>query len=384
MEQNNLPPVLKNPWLSAVAALCAVIYVVLGYAALCYTIGNRDDGSLTGTLAVYYLFTAAAGCGIWYLTRRVDPPEMQRLYRWAAAAVLFAPVYESLEDVCPAGYGLFVTAIWQEWGVFMTFLLQTVLVSAALFLGHDTFVRNRPGVLPLPRMNIPVSRLFPQSSVNFRFILLLLSPFLILFFSLFVLRAGEDRQEIQYRRPRVSPSSQPTYTPYTPPARVQSQSSFLGSCTRASDAALELTFQEVGGDYAGLWNNFGPGPGNANTNPEDFGWDAELTLEQEKAIKSMTMLHHISGEGWSTSSGQEALGKQLYPLVIFYEKQQLNVTYDQSLGSYPAGTHRFRLYAQKETATFAGSQLSIQFTDGTCVRAEVARVTPKTQEYWGQ
>lgn len=137
----------------------------------------------------------------------------------------------------------------------------------------------------------------------------------------------------------------------------------------ATSALVELNLSSKK-DYAGVWGQFQPGTGNMNSNPADWEWQLKLNLAQAAKIHSITVLHNLPGEGWSTSS-ESFFNKSLYPIVVFHNGSQINTAYDQSLGVYPPGEHVFSLYAQKESTPFVGAKVFIEFEDGTLIKATI-------------
>src|SRR5260221_6052442 len=120
-------------------------------------------------------------------------------------------------------------------------------------------------------------------------------------------------------------------------------------------------------DRAGVWNVFETGPGKINPSSEDWHWTLKLNLNEQKQIKSITVIHNIQGEAWSTSS-KKMFNKGLYPLVVIYHGRQLNNHYDDPLGQYWAGDETFELYGQKEAEPFSGATLMIVFTDDAWIQ----------------
>ncbi|MBF0387973.1 MAG: LamG domain-containing protein [Candidatus Omnitrophica bacterium] len=136
----------------------------------------------------------------------------------------------------------------------------------------------------------------------------------------------------------------------------------------ASDAGIFVTMQDDGQDRAGVWNIFAPGPGNSNRDSSDWHWTVELNLESSKIVNSFTITHNNSGEAWSTSS-DKMRGNNLYPLVVFNGRTQINTNYDQPLGTYSAGKHVFELFGQKESMYLDGYEVKINFADNSSVVA---------------
>jgi hypothetical protein len=159
--------------------------------------------------------------------------------------------------------------------------------------------------------------------------------------------------------------------PFQPPTRRLRDT--LG--TPAPFVGLNAFLDQADDDRAGTQNVFEPGPGFGGVHTSDWNWTASLEISQPKTVKSMLMVHHVPGEGWSTSAEYFG-GKLLYPLVVFYQGRQMNRAYDNALGTYGPGVHTFQLYGQQETAPFAGAHLYVAFTDGTYA---VARVESETE-----
>lgn len=152
-----------------------------------------------------------------------------------------------------------------------------------------------------------------------------------------------------------------------------------GSSNASLSASLDNTFE----DRAGIWDNFGPGKGNANQTTADWNWTATLALSQANKIKSVSLSHNNGYEAWSTSKS-DIYGKPPYPLLVFNNGVQLNKAYDQSFSpsgpypaglnssyEFPAGAYSLKLYGQVETPTFSGGKLTVNFTDGTSVGADI-------------
>ena len=133
-------------------------------------------------------------------------------------------------------------------------------------------------------------------------------------------------------------------------------------------------------DRAGVWGVFNSGKGQ-NGIREDWKWSALLTLGSQKTIKSIRIKHNTYGEGWSSASDTATYDKQLYPLVVYYNGTQLNTAYDQQIGPFAAGEHKFILYGQTDSANFTGGRLLIYFTDGTSVDTQIGAsdVAPPSQ-----
>ncbi len=153
--------------------------------------------------------------------------------------------------------------------------------------------------------------------------------------------------------------NQLTPVPTNPPVGVPSLSS--------------VSTENTSEDLAGIWDNFGPGVGNANSTRADWRWKLVLTVPDNKNVKEMTLIANSNGEGWSTSARTDnVLGKKLYPLVVLVGDQyvQQNRIYDQSFGFAP-GSYTLRLNGQKESESFPGGTLKVVFTDGTSATASV-------------
>jgi hypothetical protein len=143
-------------------------------------------------------------------------------------------------------------------------------------------------------------------------------------------------------------------------------------------------------DKAGAWNNFGPGAGNINKDPADWNWLVRISSNEVKSIKRITLIHNSSGEVWSTgysrylADGTDLYGynEHPYPLVVepgvdssFKDSattayDQLSVSHTISIG--PNQYNTLRLYGQKESTTFTGGTLVIEFTDGTSARTTIS------------
>ena len=121
-----------------------------------------------------------------------------------------------------------------------------------------------------------------------------------------------------------------------------------------------------------MWHTFVP-----NGQP-DWNFRAALSIPtgSAKTIKSMTLVHDIGDEGWSTElSRNNPLSKSLYPLVAYDSSgSQATVRYDQQI-LVPTGNSTFDLFAEVATTEFRGGKLTVVFTDGTYVSASVPRFT---------
>jgi hypothetical protein len=160
------------------------------------------------------------------------------------------------------------------------------------------------------------------------------------------------------------------------PAPVPSQG--MSSQPGDTNTSLSVTTLSSYNDRAGIWNNFSPGTGNVNKTADDWNWQATLTLQSQKSIKSMTLAHNTPGEVWSTSySADNKWQKTGYPLVVDYNGSQIDYGYDTSflVSTFPAGSSVLKLYGQKESAVFTGGVLIIKFDDGTSVSASVPAQT---------
>lgn len=147
-----------------------------------------------------------------------------------------------------------------------------------------------------------------------------------------------------------------------------------GSAVPSPNTSLSVALLSTHTDRAGAWNDFNSGVGNVNKSPDDWNWQATLTLPTAKSIKSMTLAHNTSGEVWTTSfSTDNEWNKVGYPLVIDYQNSQIDYGYDAPflVNPFPAGTSVFTLYGQEESTSFTGGTLTVDFTDGTSVSAAV-------------
>ena len=142
----------------------------------------------------------------------------------------------------------------------------------------------------------------------------------------------------------------------------------------ASDVLLSVqsvAFSDI--DKAGPWGMFGPGKSNLGLSQNDLFFDCYLSLGSDKTIKSLEIISDDGWQGWSTKSGaKNKLGTSLYPLVIYLNGlSQINNDYDVALGSYKAGRYNFTVYAQPESGTFNGGEMTIEFSDGTYFTADI-------------
>lgn len=134
----------------------------------------------------------------------------------------------------------------------------------------------------------------------------------------------------------------------------------------ASGASVGVSVVATTGDKAGAWGKF-----SADGSP-DWLINANMNLSSSKTIRSITFTHNNGHHGYTTAS-YSALGKPLYPFVVFNGGQQLNTGYDQKM-TLPAGSTVLALYAQKEGSDIKGT-LRIVFTDGTYVKTEIGGAT---------
>src|SRR3989338_6395927 len=138
--------------------------------------------------------------------------------------------------------------------------------------------------------------------------------------------------------------------------------------------SISATLVSASEDKAGIWDNFGPGIGNANKIKNDWKWEAMLTLPSDKRIISISLSHKLIGasaygEAWSTSKS-DIYGKPQYPLVVVFKDSKLISGYDQSF-ALTAGRHKLFLYGQVESGKFEGGEITIKFSDGTLITTEV-------------
>ena len=117
---------------------------------------------------------------------------------------------------------------------------------------------------------------------------------------------------------------------------------------------------------AGVWGVFTGGKGYQNPTADDWTVSAVITLSGPKTIKAMHMFAN-NGDEWSTSDAQA------YPLVVVKDGVQMNTSYGKptDFGMYPAGNHRFVLFAQMESSPLANGLLRVDFTDGTSISGSV-------------
>ncbi|GEM_PF-6909495 len=179
-----------------------------------------------------------------------------------------------------------------------------------------------------------------------------------------------------YERPRSSERkkrSSVVYETLTPPADMgtyENKEPVMEMSRFASGVVLTARLDPTHDDRSGIWQNFNPGPGNANPTYEDWNWTMTLQFNSSKTIKLVSMRHLNGFEAWSTSK-EFIYNKQCYPLVIYLQGERLNSDYDQQLGPYGPGQHEFHLFGQMETPSFYGAELTVEFTDGTYARVEI-------------
>jgi peptidoglycan hydrolase-like protein with peptidoglycan-binding domain len=138
--------------------------------------------------------------------------------------------------------------------------------------------------------------------------------------------------------------------------------------TQSTSNTLVASLTPAVEDHAGMWNVFGPGKGYSNQDPADWVWIATLNLSSAKTISSVKMDHTGKSEHWSTDGASD------YPLVLIENNVQSNSTLGQQI-SLTAGSHTFKVYGQKESTSFGGSTMTVNFTDGTSVRATIGGTT---------
>jgi len=133
---------------------------------------------------------------------------------------------------------------------------------------------------------------------------------------------------------------------------------------------LSATLNSADKDRAGPWNTFSQGNGRIYGGKEDWEWALYLDLDTPRTIKSSSVIHNrlesaAYGEAWSTSI-KDIWGKPPYPLVVEVvdNNRQLNTAYDQEIGLFGAGPHKFLLYGQTEMPVFYGAELRVEFADG--------------------
>src|SRR3989338_3149224 len=60
------------------------------------------------------------------------------------------------------------------------------------------------------------------------------------------------------------------------------------------EGSVSASLVSASEDKAGIWDNFGPGIGNANKIKNDWKWEAMLTLPSDKRIISIRSEEHTS------------------------------------------------------------------------------------------
>ena len=150
------------------------------------------------------------------------------------------------------------------------------------------------------------------------------------------------------------------------------------SSAKISPSVRDLKTEFIGGEYdrVGIWRNFGPGPGNANSSNGDWVWKIKFRLTSQKFIKSISVCQISFYEAWSTRDDW-IFGKTPYPLGVFSSDidlglgKQLTTRYNQ-LFMLPAGESELLVFGQKESRFLKSPKLKIAFYDGTDYVADLS------------
>ncbi len=138
-----------------------------------------------------------------------------------------------------------------------------------------------------------------------------------------------------------------------------------------SPSSVEISLVSASEDRAGTWGVFEPGLGDDNGNgiaiANDWGWKANLRLNETKSIKRVQIHEEGSNQIWTTVDPIH------WPLVVFKDCKQLNDRYGEVLGPFPAGLHQLELYGQVDNRKMYGTDLLIEFSDGTRLQAKIPR-----------
>ena len=126
----------------------------------------------------------------------------------------------------------------------------------------------------------------------------------------------------------------------------------------------------------GTSRNAGPsyvfGPGAGIYTDLDWHWRMNLNLASQKTISSVEIRTISSGEIWSS------VADGYYPVLIYQNGTLKNTAYGQTVGPLSAGQHTFDLYGQIYYTTWNGANLTVRFTDGTSLTAQIPNTTTST------
>lgn len=139
-----------------------------------------------------------------------------------------------------------------------------------------------------------------------------------------------------------------------------------------SEGAMSALVYDSGEDRAGTWGRFYSGSGFAyesqpGSNDIDWLWKVNVRVSESKAIKSITVYHEGSNQVWSTSDYSN------FPIVVFYEGRQYNHKYNDVLPRLDNGLNTLKLYGQKDNKNQPGTNIRIEFTDGTYLNSGIGR-----------
>lgn len=142
--------------------------------------------------------------------------------------------------------------------------------------------------------------------------------------------------------------------------------------TTATDVNGTASILNTFTDHAGTWGQFYGGHGILNQGNAD--WNVQLTLavtdNTSKTIRSIGLYHTGAGapaaiEGWSTASSDD-YGRSSFPLVVLDSSgQQLDGSYNQTIGTISGTARTLTLSGQVETQNWYGGKVIVDFTDGT-------------------
>jgi hypothetical protein len=146
---------------------------------------------------------------------------------------------------------------------------------------------------------------------------------------------------------------------------------FIPSTSLAEDK-LSALVSSTSKDYTSTQGVFSPGPDFRGVKLNDFEWTTIINLDKPKTIASILIEHYVGGEAqaWTTTS-KRYFGKDIYPIVVLKDGEQLNTRYDQTIGPLQQGTHKLMLYGQMESSEFYGGKITIEFLDGETCSANI-------------
>ena len=137
-----------------------------------------------------------------------------------------------------------------------------------------------------------------------------------------------------------------------------------------SDGSISAFVYDSKENRAGTWGQFFSGSGfmydsQHGENDVDWLWKVEVRIPTSKTVKSINVYHEGSNQAWSTSESGN------FPIVVFYDGKQQNHRYNDLLPKLDAGVNTLKLYGQKDNKNQPGTNITIEFTDGTYLKSGI-------------